>query len=110
MAGVGEQVRSAPDAQGGRADPAALGEHTDLLPSPDHKRRGRRAEQQDQGHQAEGLRLQEPGSLRDRDLLLLRRLGPLSGKFLAGATHGKSGRTPNNNLPAAGSDVAHNVI
>lgn len=45
----------APDAQSGQADPTASGEHPDLLSLPDHKRRGRGAEQQDHGHQTEGF-------------------------------------------------------
>ena len=79
-------------AQGGRADPAAPGEHPDLLSPPDHKRRGRGAEQQDHGHQTESLRLQESGPLQDRHLLLLWRSGLLSSQLVGGVTHGKPGR------------------
>ncbi|WP_243438976.1 transposase [Fundidesulfovibrio soli] len=44
-------------------------------------------------NQAQGLRLQEPGSFQDRHLLLLRRFGPLPGQLVTGATHRKPGRT-----------------
>jgi transposase len=54
------------------------GEHTDFLPASDHQRRVRRSQQQDHGHQAEGLRLPESGALQNRHLLLLRWVGPLS--------------------------------
>jgi len=40
------------------------------------------AEQQDHGHQTEGLRLQEPGPLQDRHLLLLRRPEPLPSQLI----------------------------
>lgn len=45
MVGMDEQVGTCPDAQGWRADPAALGEHPGFLSPEAHKRRGRRAEQ-----------------------------------------------------------------
>jgi len=93
LAGVGEQVRPGSDVQGGGDDPKASGEHPDLLPPSDHKRRGRKAQQQNHGHQAESLRLQEPGPFQDCHLLFLRRLGPLPGQFVTEATHGKPERT-----------------
>jgi len=58
-----------------------------------HQRRGRGTQQQDHGHQAQGVRLPEPGALQDRHLFLLRRLGPLSQACLSAGTHGKPGRT-----------------
>lgn len=51
----------APMRKGG-ADPEIYGEHPDLLPSSDHQRRGRRAEQQNHGHQEEGLRPRQPST------------------------------------------------
>ena len=94
LADLGEEVRPDTDAQGrGDALPAP-GQHPDLLPASDHQRRGRGTQQQDHGHQAQSLRLQEPGALQDRHLLLLRRLGPLSQAGLTPVTHGKPGRTP----------------
>ncbi len=63
-----------------------------------HNERSLVLEISEHGHQAQGLWLPEPGTLQNRHLLLLRRVGPLSQTGLNGFSHGKEGRRADNRL------------